>query len=248
LRQRLEAHDVLNGNPTAAEMGELYQRAFRLIESRLAAQVFQLEREPAALRERYGMNVFGQSLLLARRLVEAGVPMITVYWPDRKEPEAFNNNGVKDSVAVPAWDTHGYKVGKTPNFPSLRDKLLPALDLASSALLDDLTARGLLGQTLVVWTGEFGRSPRINGDAGRDHYGNVFSAMLAGGGIRGGQVYGASDKHGAFPADNPVAPDAFAATLYHCLGVAPEAMVPDRLGRPVKVTEGQPVRPLLERT
>ena len=235
LRERLEAHDPLGRNATALEMGELYRRAFRL------------EREPAALRERYGLNVFGQSLLLARRLVEAGVPMITVYWPDRKEPEAFINNGVKDSVAVPAWDTHGRRVGNTPNFPALREKLLPALDLASSALLDDLTARGLLGQTLVVWTGEFGRSPRVNGDAGRDHYGNVFSAMLAGGGIRGGQAYGASDAHGAFPADNAVAPDAFAATIYHCLGVAPDAMIPDRLGRPVKVTEGQPVRALLER-
>ncbi len=245
LRHRLEALDPLGRNRTAGEMGEVYQRAFRLIDSKLAAQAFRLDREPAPVRERYGLNVFGQSLLLARRLVEAGVPMITVYWPDRKEPEAFINNGVKDSVAVPAWDTHGNRVGKTPNFPSLRDKLLPALDLASSALLEDLSARGLLGQTLVVWTGEFGRSPRVNGDAGRDHYGNVFSAMLAGGGIRGGQVYGSSDKHGAFPADNRVSPGAFAATLYHCLGVPTDATVPDRLGRPVRVTEGEPVHALL---
>jgi uncharacterized protein (DUF1501 family) len=148
-------------------------------------------------------------------------------------------------VGVPAWDTHGTKVGNTPNFPSLKNKLLPALDLASSALLEDLQARGLLDQTLVVWTGEFGRSPRINSDAGRDHYGNVFSAMLAGGGIRGVQVYGTSDKHGAFPADNPVSPAAFAATLYHCLGVKPDATIPDRLGRPVYVSEGQPLSALL---
>jgi uncharacterized protein (DUF1501 family) len=174
------------------------------------------------------------------------VGLVTVYWPDRKEPEAFLNNGVKDNVAVPAWDTHGWKVGKTPNFPSLRDKLLPALDLASTALLEDLQARGLLEQTLVVWTGEFGRSPRINSDAGRDHYGNVFSAMLAGGGIRGGQVYGASDKDGAFPADNPVTPAAFAATLYHSLGLPPDAEVPDRLGRPVKISDGQPITALLQ--
>jgi hypothetical protein len=245
LRDRLDALDHLGHDRTAAEMGELYRRAFKLIDSQLATQAFQIDREPAALRERYGLNVFGQSLLLARRLVEAGVPMITVYWPDRKEPEAFINNGVKDSVAVPAWDTHGHKVGNTPNFPALREKLLPALDLASSALLEDLTARGLLERTLVVWTGEFGRSPRINGDAGRDHYGNVFSAMLAGGGIRGGQVFGTSDKHGAFPADNPVTPGAFAATLYHCLGVGSEAMVPDRLGRPVRVMEGEPIQALL---
>ncbi len=245
LRDALETQDLLRGNSTAGEMGELYQRAYRLIDSRRASEVFRLEREPVAVRERYGMNVFGQSLLLARRLAEAGVPMITVYWPDRKEPEAFINSGVKDNVGVPAWDTHGRKVGNTPNFPSLKDKLLPALDLASSALLEDLQARGLLDQTLVVWTGEFGRSPRINSDAGRDHYGNVFSAMLAGGGIRGGQVYGTSDKHGAFPADNAVSPAAFAATLYHCLGVKPDATIPDRLGRPVYVSEGQPLSALL---
>jgi hypothetical protein len=245
LRDRLEMLDRLSQNPTAADMGELYRRAYRLIDSRQGSVAFDLEREPAAVRERYGLNVFGQSLLLARRVVEAGVPMITVYWPDRKEPEAFLNNGVRDNVGVPAWDTHGYKVGKTPNFPSLRDKLLPALDLASTALLEDLQARGLLKQTLLAWTGEFGRSPKINSDAGRDHYGNVFSVMLAGGGIRGGQVYGASDKHGAFPADNPVSAAAFAATIYHCLGVQPDAQVPDRLGRPVYVCEGQPVHALL---
>jgi hypothetical protein len=237
---------LLKQNEAAGEMNQLYDRAFRFIASRSAADAFRLDREPLALRERYGMNVFGQSLLLARRLVEVGVGMVTVYWPDRKEPEAFNNNGVKDSVAVPAWDTHGTKVGNTPNFPALKDKLLPALDQSSSALLSDLESRGLLGQTLVAWTGEFGRSPRINGDAGRDHYGNCFSAMLAGGGIKGGQVYGASDKHGAFPADNPVSAAAFAATLYHCLGIAPDAEVPNRLGQPVKITaDGAPITALL---
>jgi len=241
----LEAHGLPADNRAAADMGELYRRAYRLMDSRQTARAFRLDREPDRLRQRYGMNVFGQSLLLARRLAEAGVPMITVYWPDRKEPEAFNNNGVRDSVAVPAWDTHGHHVGATPNFPSLRDKLLPALDVASSALLEDLQDRGLLGQTLVAWTGEFGRSPRINRDAGRDHYGNVFSVMLAGGGIRGGQVYGSSDKNGAFPADNPVSPGAFAATLYHCLGVPHDAEIPDRLGRPVRLTDGEPVRALL---
>jgi hypothetical protein len=245
LRDHLEQHDLLNRNETASEMSKLYGRAFRFLASQQAIEAFRLDREPAKVRERYGLNVFGQSLLLARRLVQAGVPMITVYWPDRKEPEAFNNNGVKDSVAVPAWDTHGRKVGNTPNFPALRERLLPPLDLASTALLEDLQSRGLLDQTLIAWTGEFGRSPRINGDAGRDHYGNVFSAMLAGGGIRGGQVYGTSDKHGAFPADNPVSPGAFAATLYHCLGVPADAEIPDRLGRPVKVAEGMPVPALI---
>jgi uncharacterized protein (DUF1501 family) len=245
LRENLETHDLLQRNSTAGDMGELYQRAFRFLDSHEAARAFRLDLEPAKVRERYGNNVFGQSVLLARRLVEAGVPLVTVYWPDRKEPEAFNNNGVLDSVAVPAWDTHGYKVGNTPNFPALRERLLPPLDLAATALLEDLEARGLLDQTLIICTGEFGRSPRINSDAGRDHYGNVFSAMLAGGGIRGGQVYGASDKHGAFPADNPVSPGAFAATIYHCLGIAPDTEIPNRLGQPTKVAEGLPVRTLL---
>jgi hypothetical protein len=244
LRDRLETHDRLEQNSVASDMGELYRRAFRFLDAHETTRAFQLDRESAKVRERYGLNVFGQSLLLARRLVEAGVPMITVYWPDRKEPEAFINNGVKDSVAVPAWDTHGTKVGNTPNFPALRERLLPPLDLASTALLEDLQARGLLEQTLVVWTGEFGRSPRVNPDAGRDHYGHVFSAMLAGGGIKGGQAYGASDKHGAFPADNPVSPAAFSATLYHCLGLPADAEIPDRLGRPVKISEGQPITAL----
>jgi uncharacterized protein (DUF1501 family) len=171
--------------------------------------------------------------------------MITVFWPERKEPEAYINRGVKDSVAVPAWDTHGTNVGKTPNFPFLRDKLLPVLDLASTALIEDLHARGLWDQTLVAWTGEFGRTPKINPDAGRDHYGNVFSAMLGGGGIQGGQVYGASDAQAAFPADNPVTPAAFAATLYHCLGVPTRAQIPDRLGRPVHVMEKDPIAALV---
>jgi hypothetical protein len=245
LRTLLEQGGLLRRNETATPMDALYRRAFDLIDSRATAQAFRLEREPEKVRERYGMNVFGQSLLLARRLVESGVGFVTVYWPDRKDPDAFINNGVKDSVAVPAWDTHGTKVGKTPNFPALRDTLLPALDVASSALLEDLQSRGLLGQTLVAWTGEFGRSPRINSDAGRDHYGNVFSAMLAGGGVRGGQVYGSSDKQGAFPADNPVSPADFAATLYHCLGLPADATVPDRLGRPVAISDGRAVSGLL---
>ena len=149
---------------------------------------------------------------------------------------------------MPAWDTHGNHVGKTPNFPALRDTLPPALDQSSSAPIEDLRLRGLLDRTLVVWTGEFGRSPRINGDAGRDHYGNVFSAMLAGGGVRGGQVYGASDRQGVFPSDNPVSPADFAATLYHCLGLPPDATAPDRLGRPVSISEGRAVTGLLEGT
>jgi Protein of unknown function (DUF1501) len=245
LLEQMEATGQMERDSNAREMDKLYRQAFRAMDAPETKKAFALDREPAKVRERYGLNVFGQSLLLARRLVEAGVRMVTVVWPDRTNSEAFINNGVKDPTPVPEWDTHGNKVGKTPNFPTLRNSCLPALDLASSALLEDLTSRGLLDQTLVIWTGEFGRSPRVNGDAGRDHYGNVFSAMLAGGGVRGGQVYGASDKHGAFPADRPVSAADFAATLYHSMGLQPDAEMNDRLGRPQRVCTGQAVTAIL---
>jgi hypothetical protein len=245
LLQHLEVQGRIGQDPNAQDMSKLYQQALHFIDNPRVAAAFRLDREPAKVRERYGMNVFGQSLLLARRLVEASVRLVMVCWPDRTEPEAFINNGVVDRAPVPLWDMHGWKVGRTPVFPTLRDKALPALDWASSALLDDLRARGLLEQTLVVWTGEFGRTPRVDNDAGRNHYGDVFSAMLAGGGIRGGQVYGASDRIGAFPSLNPVQPQDFSATLYHCLGVPPTAEVVDRLGRPHAVTDGKPVTALL---
>ncbi|MBX7168663.1 MAG: DUF1501 domain-containing protein [Pirellulales bacterium] len=223
------------------DFATIQQRAFDLLLEPRFLDAFRVEQEPAPLRERYGQNLFGQSLLLARRLVEAGVRTTVVYWPDRSEPEAFNNNGTIDKVAVAAWDTHGYHVGNTPNFPRLKDHNLPPLDLGLSALLEDLAARGLYDETLVAVTGEFGRSPKINGDGGRDHYGNVFSALLCGGGIRGGQVYGASDAIGAYPAERPVSAGDFAATLYHALGIRPETEVYDRLGRPQRVADGAPV-------
>jgi hypothetical protein len=246
LRGALESSAALADRRASRDVEALYRRAFDLIASPAVAEAFRLDREDPRLRERYGLNAFGQSLLLARRLAEAGVPMITVYWPDRTEPEAFLNNGVRDNVAVAAWDTHGHHVGATPNFPMLRERNLPPLDLASAALLDDLSARGRLGETLVLWTGEFGRSPRINRDAGRDHYGNVFSLMMAGGGVRGGYVHGSSDQFGAFPGSDPVNPAQLAATIYHCLGLRPETEIADALGRPYRLAEAEPVRALLD--
>jgi Protein of unknown function (DUF1501) len=227
------------------ELGTIYERAFDLLLSPRFLEAFRVEREAEAVRERYGLNVFGQSLLLARRLVEAGVRTTVVYWPDRSEPEAFNNNGVIDKVAVAAWDTHGHHVGNTPNFPRLRDHNLPPLDQGLTTFLADLSERGLFEETLVAITGEFGRSPKINGDAGRDHYGNVFSAMLAGGGIVGGQTYGTSDKIGAYPDDRAVTAGDFAATLYHAMGVEPDREIHDRFGRPLRVADGTPLWDLL---
>ena len=230
----------------ARDIDTIYGRAFDLFASRKVVEAFRIDREDPKLRERYGLNPFGQSLILARRLAEAGVPMITVYWPERTEREAFNNNGTIDPVAVPAWDTHGNKVGASGNFPLLKNQLLPPFDLGSSALIEDLRARGRLDDTLVVWTGEFGRSPRVNGDAGRDHYGNVFSLMMAGAGIRGGYVHGSSDKFGAYAGTDPVSPAQFAATLYHCMGIAPETELRDGLNRPFRLAEAEPVFGLLK--
>jgi hypothetical protein len=244
LLRQLGGGDPLAADRTGREMDRLYERGFDLLGSGDAARAFDLTREPARLRERYGLNTVGQSLLLARRLAEAGVPLITVYWPPRREPEAFNNAGRIEDVAVPPWDTHGVNVGNSHNFRMQRDQLLPALDQSTSALLDDLEARGLLDDTLVVWLSEFGRTPRINGNAGRDHWGRVFSIALAGAGVRGGQVLGASDRHGSEPADRPVTPGDFAATLFHALGVPPGATVHDALARPHSVAEGRPVEAL----
>jgi uncharacterized protein (DUF1501 family) len=161
---------------------------------------------------------------MARRLVEAGVRLVCVNWPN--DGRTF-------------WDTHG------DNFRSLKTRLMPPADAGFSALLDDLSDRGLLDETLVVWVGEFGRAPKITaGNAGREHWARCYSAVLAGGGVRGGRVYGASDKIGADPAEKPVSPPDLTATVYHALGMDPETVVTDRLGRPLTLTEGEPLREL----
>jgi hypothetical protein len=247
LLQQLESHRQVGFEATAADWDKLVQRTMQFIDSPKADSAFRLDLEPESVRERYGRNVFGQSVLLSRRLVEAGVPMILVAWPDRTDPEAFLNNGTLDKVPVPLWDMHGKPVGNTPIFPTLKDHALPPLDVAVSALFEDLSERGLLEETLVVVTGEFGRTPLIDSKwQGRNHYGHVFSGLLAGGGIRGGQVYGASDKFAAFPSVDPVLPKDFAATLYHCMGIPPDAEITDPLGRPHQVTVGgKPVAGLL---
>jgi uncharacterized protein (DUF1501 family) len=207
------------------------RRAFDLLAAPKVTAAFDLSREPAAVREKYGMNRHGQSVLQARRLVEAGVPLVTVFWP---------NDGITN-VSV-YWDTH------SRNFIDLKTRLCPVADRAFAALLDDLTERGMLDETLVVWTGEMGRTPRVGqsvvggagaGRDGRDHWGKVFTSVLAGGGVRGGAVYGASDKYAAEPAVNPVPPADLAATVYHLLGVDPRTELRDRLGRPLTLCDGQ---------
>jgi len=209
-------------------MSDQRARAMSLLTSGRVAGAFDLEKEDPAVRDRYGRHMFGQSLLLARRLVEAGVPIVQV------------NLG-----RVQQWDTH------SANFKNLKEHLLPPTDQGLAALLDDLKARGLLDETLVVIGGEFGRTPRIGASTGnnntadgRDHWSRVFSALFAGGGVRGGQVIGASDRIGAYPATPPYSSGDFAATLYHALGVDPESELRDRLGRPLRLCDGQPIAPL----
>ncbi|HEY4312917.1 MAG TPA: DUF1501 domain-containing protein [Pirellulales bacterium] len=190
-----------------------------------SASTFSLDGEPAKLRKAYGNHRFGRAMLLARRLSEAGVPMTVIH---------FNEMTVCDG-----WDTH------SKNFEALQGELLPMVDHSLSALLDDLSARGTLDETLIVVMGEFGRTPKINANAGRDHWGSCQSVLLAGGGIRGGQVIGASDKIAAFPATTPIDPVDIHATMFHCLGIDPRSEIHDHLGRPFTLTTGNVVSGLL---
>jgi hypothetical protein len=190
-----------------------------------AAGLFRLDGEPSRLRDRYGNNRFGRALLLARRLTEAGVPMIAVH---------FNEMTVCDG-----WDTHA------KNFQALQSELLPMLDQGLSALLEDLHQRGQLGDTVVACFGEFGRTPRINKDAGRDHWGSCQSVLLAGGGIPGGQVVGSSDRIAAYPTADPIDPVDVHATIYHRLGLAPDTTIYDNLRRPMPICVGRAIRQLV---
>jgi hypothetical protein len=241
--RRLLLHDIerqqrhLEQRPEVAAVGAHHERAFALLASRNAVDAFDLSREPLHVRERYGMNIHGQSVLQARRLIEAGVPLVTVFWP---------NEGITN-VSV-YWDTHNR------NFIDLKTRLCPATDQAFSALLEDLQQRGMLDETIVVWTGEMGRTPRVGqsvpggagaGRDGRDHWPHVFTSVLAGGPIKGGVVHGSSDRYAAYPASNPTSPTDLAATIYHCLGVDPRMELRDKLGRPMTLCEGTPITAIL---
>jgi hypothetical protein len=227
----------LESTPEVKAVEAHYQRAFSLLASRGAVEAFDLTKESPRVRERYGMNIHGQAVLQARRLVEAGVPLVTVFW---------QNDGLTN-VSV-YWDTHNR------NFVDLKTRLCPVTDLAFTALLEDLEQRGMLDETLVIWTGEMGRTPRIGqsvpggagaGQDGRDHWASVFTTVLAGGGIKGGIVHGSSDRHAAYPASHPTTPADLAATVYHCLGVDPHLEIRDRLGRPMTLCEGTPIEAVL---
>ncbi len=199
------------------------QLASDMLLSSAVKTAYDLDRENPRIRQRYGDHIGGQSMLLARRLTEAGVPIVQVIC------SAGDLNGGSGDM----WDTH------SNNFVRLRDRLLPVYDRGASALLTDLAERGTLDETLVVFLTDFGRTPRINGGAGRDHYPNVYSVLLAGGGIRGGQVYGSSDANGAEPLNSPCGPEDFHATIFDALGISPRAELYDMLDRPFPVSDGR---------
>ncbi|MBL6763471.1 MAG: DUF1501 domain-containing protein [Verrucomicrobiae bacterium] len=226
--RRMAETDPVIGNYTTQQ-----QKAFELLANASTADAFDLRKEPRRVRERYGEHLNGMSLLMARRLAEAGVPFITVFW----RVDGINSPLAKKCRSAGGWDTHG------DNFNCLKEDLLPRFDRCYSALIEDLHERGLLDETLVVVTSEMGRKPKI-GDprsgggkgAGRDHWTACQSVVLAGGGIRGGQTYGATDRFGEYPVEHAMGPESIAHTVYHAMGID-DLKATDATGRPFNLLE-----------
>jgi hypothetical protein len=216
--RRKSALEIVNKNfasastaDSVAAMGTFYERAYGLLDTPAAREAFDISKEDNALRDRYGRNEAGQRLLMARRLVESGVRLVTVTYG--------------------GWDMHAQITGAFRN-------TMPALDVALATLIDDLSQRGMLGETLVLVSSEFGRTPKINPDAGRDHWPKVFSTMLAGGGVKGGLIYGSSDATASEPEDNPVSPEDLATTMYHLLGIVADKELMAPGDRPIEIVDG----------
>lgn len=223
--RRVESGGVL------AATDRQYQRAFDVLTSQGVRGAFDLDKEDPKTRDRYGRSLFGESTLAARRLVQAGARFVTVTW------DCFWERVKAD---YDCWDTH------VANFKLLKGFHLPYLDLAYSALMEDLESRGLLDETLVIVMGEMGRTPTINKNGGRDHWTECYSVMFSGAGIRGGTVYGSSDAQAAYPFEDPVLPGDICATVYHCLGIDPEMQVQNQAGRPFPIAHGgKPIRPIV---
>lgn len=219
-----QAVRLIDHSREARDLSAHYQRAFSLLTSEKTRQAFDLAAEKREVRERYGRTEFGQRCLLARRLAEAGVPLINVSYCHTPQG---------------SWDTH------SNNFKLMRDSLGPTFDTAFTALVNDLAERGLLDDTLVFVNAEFGRTPAINKNAGRDHWPFVYSLALAGAGIQPGAVYGASDQSAAYPTDKPHDPRDMAATIYHLLGVDPNTVIRDSTARPHQLVIGKPIEGIL---
>ncbi len=221
--------ELIGWSETAQGLDSFHDKALAMLGSPKVKQAFDLSKEPDVIRDAYGRTTYGQSCLLARRLIETGVRFVTVYYSA--------SIGGKGSGG---WDTHG------DNFNQLKTRLLPGTDQTIPTLINDLKSRGLLDETLVVWMGEFGRSPRVTNTAqfgpdGRDHWPKCYTALFAGGGITPGAIYGASDRIGAYPSLDPVRPDDIAATMFWALGIDPNTEVVDTLGRPLPIAAGKPI-------
>jgi hypothetical protein len=225
--------DLLEISARARGLDAHHQRALSMLTTPGFRRAFDLSAEPLGVRDRYGRTTYGQGCLLARRLIEAGVRFVTVYFAAVIGGQRFEGG----------WDTHGFN--GNPMYPVLDNYLLPITDQTLPTLLEDLDHRGLLDETLVVWAGEFGRSPRINNMAGRDHWPACYTVLLAGGGVKRGYVHGASDRTGAAPARDPVRPEDIAATMFHLLGIDPHTEVRDALNRPLPVSGGSVIEEIL---
>jgi hypothetical protein len=231
LQKLIDAQSRLIDHSAAARgLDAYYEKALAMLQSDRLRRAFDLSSEPARVREAYGRTTYGQGCLLARRLVETGVKFVTVYFSDNIGGQSTTGGG---------WDTHGFN--HTRMYPIIEQYHLPITEQTLPTLLNDLDERGLLDQTLVVWMGEFGRTPRINENASRDHWPQCYTVLLAGGGVKRGLVYGASDKSGAYPAENAVRPDDIAATLYQLLGIDPQTEVYDTSKRPLAISNGHPI-------
>jgi hypothetical protein len=232
LNARRSLLEQIDDQRRKADFDRVRQRAFSLLTASKLRTAFDLDAEDPRVRDRYGRHLFGQSALIGRRLIEAGVRFVDVYWDGYQARVPTNLD--------PYWDTH------SNNFVQLKQVNLPNLDQTFDALLGDLEGRGLLDETLVVMMSDFGRTPRVNSQAGRDHWTFCYSVVLAGAGIRGGTLCGTSDAQAAYVKDRPVRPADICATIYHCLGIDPDTLVLDRAGRPVPVAHGgEPIREVL---
>ncbi len=220
---------LLEYAPAARGLDQYYDKALSMLTSPKVREAFNLSGESAKLRDQYGRTTYGQSCLLARRLVETGVKFVTVYY-------AYSIGGRRKEDG---WDTHGFD--NTRMYPILKDYHLPLLDQTLPTLLNDLDDRGLLDSTLVVWMGEFGRTPKINANISRDHWPGCYTVLLAGGGAKRGFVHGESDKNAAYPDRDPVQLDDLAATMFQLLGINPQDELHDRLNRPRPISPGKPV-------
>ena len=224
-----EQASLLDQSAVARGIDESYRQAVAMLTSPRFKEAFDLSREKPATRDRYGRTTYGQSCLLARRLVEAGAKFVNVYFA-----RSIGGKGQ-------GWDYHGFR-GEDP--VERLNELLPITDQTLPALVLDLAERGLLDSTLVVWVGEFGRTPKISSNGGRDHWPQCYNAVLAGGGAKGGFVYGASDKMGAYPTLGQASPEDLAATMFDALGLDPETEIRDSLNRPLPISRGKPLREL----